>query len=93
MLNTRHPIVPTLSRLPLVPLRNSDTYSLSSGSKNHFPTNTKVNVTVNPSQTLYKPPTAPTKIGQSACLPSLSLNANPKNASPVSTKKLHRSFR
>ena len=71
MLNPINTTVPTLSRSLLAPLNLADTYSLTSTNKNSFQTNTNLNATANPSQTLYQPH-APTNTGLSAILLSSS---------------------
>ena len=57
MLDTIATTVPTLSRCPLAPLIAADTYSLSSTNNTLFQTNTNINATASPWQTLYQPHT------------------------------------
>ena len=71
VLKTISTIEPTLSKLPLAPLKITDTFSLSSTNKNPFQTKTNLNDTANPCQTLYQPHTA-AKRGPYATLPSSS---------------------
>ena len=87
MLNTIKITVPTLTRLSLAPLNFADNYSFRSTNKTRFQTNTNLNATADPSQTLYQPPTA-RNIGPFASLPSSSsvLNVNPIEQPPVVTQ-------
>ena len=84
MLNTKSTSVPTLSRPQLAPLNFAEPYSLSSTNNNQVQTNTNLNATANPSQTLYQPHTSP-NIGPSAILPSSPSTVNPMNPSSVNT--------
>ena len=84
MLNTLTTTVPALSRPRLVLLNFDETYSLSSTDNTPFQTNTTLNATIIPSQTLNRPQSAPF-IRPSAFLPSSSSlpTVNPINSSPV----------
>ena len=85
MLNTKSINVPSLLRPPMSPLNFVDSSSLRSTYKNPFQTNTNLNATVNRSQTLYQPQTAP-NISLPAILPSSSSTVVPTNHSSVNTQ-------
>ena len=85
MLKTITTIDPTLSKLPLAPLKITDTFSFSSTNKNPFQTKTNFIDTANPCQTLYQPHTAAIR-GPYATLPSSSFTVNPIEPSAVSTQ-------
>ena len=86
MLNTETATVPISSGRPLVPLNTADTYSLSSTNGKPFQTNSNLNATASPRQTIYQPHTAP-HIGPSSTLPPSSSTVNPMNPSRVITKR------
>ena len=53
ILNTKTATVANSSRRPLAPLKTADTYSLNSTNSNPFQTNTNLNATASPRQTIY----------------------------------------
>ena len=87
MLNTKTTTVPTLSRPPLAPLIIADTYSLGSTNNNPFQSNTHLNVTANPCQTIYQPHTAHNlPKDHPTILPSSFSTVNPMKLSSVNTQ-------
>ena len=85
MLNTKTTTVPTPSKPPLAPLDIAETYSLNSTNNNPSRTNTLLNATANPCQTLHQPHTVP-NIGSSAILPLSFSTVNPRYLYFVNTQ-------